>query len=60
MGNPAFCVAWLANKLSAYGVVLKKGEVILSGAISAAATAQRGDLFTAEFSFPGSVSVKFI
>ena len=60
LGNPAYCVAWLANKLHEYGVVLKKGEVVLSGALSAAVGAEAGDVVTAEFSKLGEVSVRFI
>lgn len=61
LGNPAMCVAWLANKLMRYGVTLKAGEVVLSGALSAAAAAEKGDMFEARFSAPlGVVPVKFI
>lgn len=59
LGNPAFSVAWLANALSKYGVVLKKGEVVLSGALSGMLTAEKGNEYTADFSELGSISVKF-
>jgi 2-keto-4-pentenoate hydratase len=59
LGNPAYCVAWLANKLWAYGVILGKGEVVLSGALSAAIAAEAGDTFKAEFSTLGAVEAKF-
>jgi 2-keto-4-pentenoate hydratase len=59
LGHPATCVAWLANKLTEYDVTLKAGEVILSGALSAAVVAQKGDVFTAEFSQLGKVEVSF-
>lgn len=59
LGHPAKCVAWLANKLSEYGVILKAGEVILSGALSAAVNAQKGDQFIAEFTQLGNVEVVF-
>ncbi|WP_144554493.1 2-keto-4-pentenoate hydratase [Bacillus sp. X1(2014)] len=59
LGHPARCVAWLANKLSEYNVVLKAGEVILSGALSAAVAAEKGDWFTAGFSHIGNVEVTF-
>jgi 2-keto-4-pentenoate hydratase len=59
LGNPAYCVAWLANKISEFGIYLKKGEVILSGALSAAIDVKPGDVFTAYFDPIGSVSVKF-
>lgn len=59
LGHPATCVAWLANKLYEYNVVLKAGEVILSGALSAAVVAEKGDRFTAGFSHIGKVEVSF-
>ncbi|CAM3836287.1 fumarylacetoacetate hydrolase family protein [Aeromicrobium ponti] len=59
LGHPAKCVAWLANKLSQYNVVLKAGEVILSGALSAAVPAVKGDRFTAGFSHIGMAEVNF-
>jgi 2-keto-4-pentenoate hydratase len=59
LGHPATCVAWLANKLFEYNVVLKAGEVILSGALSAAVPVQKGDHFIAEFSQIGKVEVSF-
>lgn len=60
LGHPANAVAWLANSLSVYGVVLKKGETILSGAFSAAPSAEAGDEFTAVYEGIGEVTVKFI
>jgi 2-keto-4-pentenoate hydratase len=59
LGNPATCVAWLANKLSEFGISLKAGEIILSGALSAAADAKAGDTFSARFAHLGQVSVHF-
>lgn len=58
--NPCNSVAWLANRLWHYGISLKKGEVILSGAFSAAPAAVKGDCFTAEFSSFGKVEAQFI
>lgn len=59
LGDPAKCVAWLANKLAVYGITLKKGEVILSGALSAAIEGQPGDHFHAKFAELGEVHVTF-
>jgi 2-keto-4-pentenoate hydratase len=59
LGNPANCVAWLANKLSEFDIPLRAGEVILSGALSAAVEAREGDSFTARFAHIGQVSVHF-
>lgn len=60
MGNPANAVAWLANTLSMHHEHLKKGEVILSGAVSAALTAESGDCFSAEFEGIGRLDIYFI
>jgi 2-keto-4-pentenoate hydratase len=60
LGDPCLSVAWLANRLWSYGVTLKAGEVILSGAFSAAPPAKQGDVFTAEFSSFGKVEAGFV
>ncbi|WP_111646529.1 2-keto-4-pentenoate hydratase [Paranoxybacillus vitaminiphilus] len=59
LGHPAFCVAWLANKLYEYGKELRAGEVVLSGALSAAVSAEPGDFFSARFAHLGEVRVQF-
>lgn len=59
LGHPATCVAWLANKLHEFGITLKAGEVILSGALSAAVNAEPGDYFQARFAHLGEVGVRF-
>lgn len=59
LGHPALCVAWLANKLHEYGKELKAGEVILSGALSAAVSVEPGDVFFARFAHLGEVRVEF-
>lgn len=59
LGNPAKSIAWLANKLATYDIKLKSGEVILSGALSAAVEAKPGDHFYAKFSELGEVHVTF-
>jgi 2-keto-4-pentenoate hydratase len=59
LGNPATCVAWLANRLADYDITLKAGEVILSGALSGMVVAKAGDSFTARFAHLGQVSVNF-
>lgn len=60
LGHPANCVAWLANTLHRYDIVLKRGEVILSGALSAAIVPSVGDVFTAKFTELDEVSLKFV
>ena len=59
LGHPASAVAWLANKLAAYGIPLRKGEVILSGSLTAAAPVAAGDFFRADFGLLGDVKIKF-
>jgi 2-keto-4-pentenoate hydratase len=59
LGNPAVCVAWLANQLYEFGHHLKAGEVILSGSLSAAIDAKPGDYFHARFAHIGDVGVRF-
>ncbi|MDP4154052.1 MAG: 2-keto-4-pentenoate hydratase [Bacillota bacterium] len=59
LGNPASCVAWLANRLADYDITLKAGEVILSGALSGMVAANPGDNFVARFAHLGQVSVNF-
>lgn len=60
MGDPAVSVAWLANCMRRYGVSLKKGEVVLSGAFAAALPAAKGDVYTATFSSLGIVTARFL
>ncbi|MFP3126171.1 2-keto-4-pentenoate hydratase [Ectobacillus funiculus] len=60
MEHPAACVAWLANKLAEFDVVLQAGEVILSGALATTIDVVPGDEFTAVFEHLGEVKVKFI
>ena len=59
MGNPLTSVAWLANKLSEFGVRLRAGEVILSGSIGKAIDIRSGDSIEAEFGSLGTVRVQF-
>ena len=59
LGNPATCVAWLANKLATFGITLNAGEIILSGALSGMVVVEKGDQFTAKFDCLGEVSVNF-
>lgn len=59
-GNPAAAVAWLANKLSDFGIALEAGEIILSGALTAAEDANEGDVFSVSFDRLGTLSLKFV
>lgn len=59
LGHPAQAVAWLANKLAAYDITLRKGEVILSGSLTAAMPIGAGDFVRADFGPLGDVKIKF-
>ena len=59
LGNPANAVAWLANKIAAYGISLKAGEIIMSGSFTNVYKIEKGDNFMAHFGGVGSVKVSF-
>ena len=60
LGHPAASVAWLANKIGEFGIALEEGEIILSGALTAAVDANAGDCFLISFSGLGTVGVRFV
>ncbi len=59
-GHPAASVAWLANKLGEFGIALKEGEIILSGAFTAVVEAKPGDCFLVSFQGLGTVGARFV
>jgi 2-oxopent-4-enoate hydratase len=59
LGNPARCVAWLANKLASFGASLRAGDVVLPGAVHRMVPVRPGDVFRAEFAHLGAVTVRF-
>lgn len=59
LGNPARCVAWLANTLGAFGEGLRAGDVVLPGAVHKMVPVEPGDVFRAEFAHLGAVTVRF-
>lgn len=60
LGHPANAVAWLANKLAAYGITLKAGEIIMSGSLTAACPVAAGDSVRASFDRLGVVGARFV
>lgn len=60
LGHPAAAISMLANMLSERGEKLKAGDYILSGAITAATTVNKGDNVTVKFQDLGSISFKFV
>jgi 2-keto-4-pentenoate hydratase len=59
LGNPARCVAWLANKLATFGAGLRAGDVVLPGAVHRMVPVAPGDVFRAEFAHLGAVIARF-
>lgn len=57
--HPANAVAWLANKLSEFGIALREGEIVLSGAFTAADPVQGPARYVATFGQWGEVEVTF-
>jgi 2-keto-4-pentenoate hydratase len=61
LGSPVISVAWLANKLSTFGVSFEPGQVILTGSFVRAAPIKAGDKIVARFDGGlGDVSVDFV
>ena len=59
LGNPARCVAWLANKFASFGSSLRAGDIILPGAVHRMVPVRPGDVFRADFAHLGAVTVTF-
>ena len=59
LGDPAACVAWLANALAPYGGRLEPGEIVLSGALDKSVPVKVGDVVRADFDRLGSAGVRF-
>jgi 2-keto-4-pentenoate hydratase len=59
LGNPARCVAWLANKLGSLGSGLVAGDVVLPGAVHRMVPVRPGDVFRAEYAYLGAVTARF-
>lgn len=52
-------MTWLVNKLAEYGIGLKKGEIVLSGAFLAADPAQADDVYTLSVDGFPSLTLRF-
>jgi 2-keto-4-pentenoate hydratase len=59
LGSPLYAAAWLANTLTARGVELNAGHVILTGSLTAAVPVGPGDSITATLAQLGSVTAIF-
>ena len=59
LGNPVNAVAWLANKVAAFGVTLEPGHVIMPGSCTRMVPIGPGDTIRADFDGLGHVSATF-
>jgi 2-keto-4-pentenoate hydratase len=59
IGSPWHAATWLANTLTARGVTLDAGHVILTGSVTAAVPVSAGDTVTASIDRLGSVTAVF-
>lgn len=59
MNSPVNAVVWLANTLGRFGIALKAGEIILSGALGAMVPVVTGDNLRVVIGGIGSCSVRF-
>ncbi len=60
LNHPAHGVAWLANKLAAWGEFLEKGEVVLGGSFTRPSNAVAGDSFHADYGPLGNIAFRFV
>jgi 2-keto-4-pentenoate hydratase len=60
LGNPARCVAWLANTLWQFGEKLEAGNIVLAGALHRSFAVRAGDVVRAEFARLGPVTARFV
>lgn len=59
LNDPALGIAWLANRLAAYGDSIKAGQVVLSGSFIRPIEAPPGCHISADFGDFGTVSCRF-
>ena len=59
LNHPATGVAWLANRIAAYGEQLNAGDIVLGGSFTRPTTAARGDVLHADYGPLGNISLRF-
>lgn len=59
-GSPVNAIAWLANTLGKLGIVLRAGEIILSGSQSPLVPVKAGDSLVCTVGGLGGASVRFV
>lgn len=59
LGHPALGIAWLANKVAAFGTTLEPGHFLLAGSFTRTVPVAKGDTIHADFGPLGGISVRF-
>ena len=59
MGHPANSTAWLANKLSEFGISLEPGDIVISGGMTKMLPVKPGDEFVFALESQPELSVRF-
>lgn len=59
LGDPRLALAWIANRLSRFGVPLSAGEVVTTGTCIVPMTVRPGETVVADFGPIGSAEVSF-
>jgi 2-oxopent-4-enoate/cis-2-oxohex-4-enoate hydratase len=59
LGSPLKAMAWLANTLGSFGIVLRAGEVILSGSLGPLVPVSPGDRMRVSIEGMGTAAVEF-
>lgn len=59
LNHPANGPAWLANRLSRFGVALEPGQIILGGSFTAPVFVRTGDSFHVDYGPMGSIGIHF-
>lgn len=60
LGHPLKAMAWAANMLIENGGNFKKGDIVLSGAITEAVAIEPEDTISAEFDYIGTITTSFV
>lgn len=60
LNHPAHGIAWLANKLAHFDVVLEPGQVVLAGSFTRPVSAKAGDTFHVDYQTLGSIAFRLV